>query len=366
MKTIVMIILDIVVVLARLSRPGGAKTIIAENMLLRHQNRIAMRGKKRSPKLSTMDRIILAIGSLYINLKRIRRVAFVVKPQTILNFHRALVKRKYRHLFSSSRPSKPGPKGPSQDLIDTVLDIKRKNPTYGCPKIADIVTNIFGVDIDDGVVRRVLEKYYKPDPDYGGPSWLSFLGLAKDSLWSMDLFCCESAFLQTYWVLVIMDQYSRKIIGFAVNERAVTGERLREMFLEISSGNTSPKRLSHDHDPLFYSYAWRSLADVANHFGSMEEIWSVPKAPVSHPFIERLVGTVRRDFLDRTLFTNGRDLKNKLMLFQMYYNTARVHRSLCGQFPAQWGKELSVTKADLKNYRWKSYCRGLHKTPVAA
>jgi hypothetical protein len=64
----------------------------------------------------------------------------------------------------------------------------------------------FGVEIDQDVVRRILSVHYRPESDSRGPCWLTFLGQTKDSLWSCDLFRCESATLRTHWVLVVMDQ----------------------------------------------------------------------------------------------------------------------------------------------------------------
>jgi len=91
--------------------------------------------------------------------------------------------------------------------------MKRRNPHFGCLRIAMQIKNNFNIDINKDVVRRVLTKYYKPDIH---PSWSSFIGHAKDSLWSFDLFRCESILLKTHWVMVAMDQFSRRIIGFAV------------------------------------------------------------------------------------------------------------------------------------------------------
>jgi hypothetical protein len=88
----------------------------------------------------------------------------------------------------------------------------------------------FGVAIDKDVVRRILSVHYPPESDSGGPSWLTFLGHMKDSLWSMDLFRCESASLRTHWALVVMDQYSRRIIGFGVHAGPVDGVALCRMF----------------------------------------------------------------------------------------------------------------------------------------
>jgi hypothetical protein len=76
--------------------------------------------------------------------------------------------------------------------------MKRRNPQYGCPKIAEQISKLFGVDIDKDIVRRVLAKYYHPEPDAGGgPSWLTFIAHMKDSLWSVDLSRCESISLKT-------------------------------------------------------------------------------------------------------------------------------------------------------------------------
>ena len=106
-------------------------------------------------------------------------------------FHRALVKRKYRLLYSPSKRRRPGPKGPSRELIDTVVEMKRRNPRIGCRKIAEQISNAFGLEIDKDVVRRILIHHYRPLPGGDGPSWLTVIGHARDSLWSVDLFRCE-------------------------------------------------------------------------------------------------------------------------------------------------------------------------------
>ena len=88
----------------------------------------------------------------------------------------------------------------------------------------------FGVAVDKDVVRRILSVHDRPESGSGGPSWLTFLDHMKDSLWSMDLFRCESASLRTHWVLVVMDQYSRRIIRFGVHAGTVDGVALCRMF----------------------------------------------------------------------------------------------------------------------------------------
>jgi putative transposase len=145
---------------------------------------------------------------------RLLRTAIVLKPSTIMSFHRALVKQKYRLLFTPKQRGKPGPKGPSPELIDPILEMKRRNPRFGYRRIAQELALAFGVEIDKDTVRRVLAKHYRPDPSNGGASWLTFLAHAKDSSWSVDLFRCESLILRSHWVMVAMDQFTRRIIGF--------------------------------------------------------------------------------------------------------------------------------------------------------
>src|SRR5262249_31981656 len=128
------------------------------------------------------------------------------------------------------RRRRPGPKGPNQDLIDAVVAMKRRNPGWGCPRIAQQISLAFAVEIDKDVVRGVLSVHYRPESDSQGPSWLTFLGHTKDSLWSCDLFRCESAMLRTHWVLVVMDQFTRRIIGFGVHSGIVDGVALCRMF----------------------------------------------------------------------------------------------------------------------------------------
>lgn len=93
-------------------------------------------------------------------------------------------------LFSSRGGRKPGPKGPSAEIIHAIAEMKRRNPRFGCPRIAQQINLTFGLALDKDTVRRVLAAHYKRDPSNRGPSWPTPIGHAKDSLWSIDLFRC--------------------------------------------------------------------------------------------------------------------------------------------------------------------------------
>ena len=186
-----MLLIHLVTTLAKLLGPGGAQAIIADNLLMKQQFLVISRSRKRAPNLSVLDRFMLVLWSLFLSPRHIQRSAVIIKPSTLLRFHEALIKCKYQWLYSSRKKGKPGPKGPSTELIHAIVEMKRRNPRYGCPRIAQQINKAFGIDINKDVVRRILAKHYYPGPDYGGgPSWLTFIGHMKDSLWSIDLFRC--------------------------------------------------------------------------------------------------------------------------------------------------------------------------------
>ncbi len=272
------------------------------------------------------------------------------------------MRRKYCSLFSPKKRRKLGPKGPSAQLIRAIVELKRRNPRFGCPRIALIISQTFGIEIDKHLVRRVLARHYRPESGGGGPSWLTFLGHMKDSLWSVDLFRCESIHMKSHWVLVVMDQFTRRLIGFGVHAGDIDGIALCRMFNRIISGKVPPRYLSTDNDPLFEYHRWQANLRILE----IDRIRSIPFTPVSHPFVERLIGTIRRELLDHTLFWNAVDLQRKLEAFQNYYNQSRLHASLEGRTPAQVRDESRTRQADLECYRWQTHCRGLVQLPMAA
>ena len=205
--------------------------------------------------------------------------------------------------------------------------------------------------------------HYKPDTNnHNGPSWLSLIGNMKDSLWSIDLFRCESITLNSHWVLVVMGQWSRRIIGFGIQGGPVNGPALCRMFNQAISKTRTPKYISTDHDPLFKFHRWKANLRILD----IKEIKSVPYTPVSHPFVERLIGTIRREYLDQTFFWNSADLERKLNHFKDYYNQYRAHSSLNGDAPSEHCGEILRKLINLDRYTWRSHCAGLFQTPIVA
>ena len=164
MRDLLVLFVHLVVTTVRLMRPGGAHAIVAESLLLKQQLLIVTRSRRRAPDLRPLDRVVVGLCAGLMRRARLHRCAIVLKPATILSFQRLLVKRKYRKLFSPKRRGRPGPKGPSAELIAAIVEMKRRNPRFGYQRIADQMALAFDVPVDKHLVRRVLAKHYRPDP----------------------------------------------------------------------------------------------------------------------------------------------------------------------------------------------------------
>jgi putative transposase len=163
MKDVLLTLLHLAVITAKLSGPGGVRAVMAENLVLKQQLIVLRRGRRRAPRLTLTDRLLCGFGALVLSPGRIRKVAIALRPSTLLAFHQALVRGKYRRLFSSAPClTKPEPKGPDKALIQAIVELKSRNPRFGCPRIARIISRTFGVDVDKNVVHRVLAKHYRP------------------------------------------------------------------------------------------------------------------------------------------------------------------------------------------------------------
>src|SRR5438045_3987797 len=117
MRDLAVLFLHLLATVARLAGPGGARSVVAESVLVKQQLLILNRCRKRSPHLRLADRMVAGVCALLMRPGRVIRSAIVLKPSTLLRLHRALKQRKYRLLFASKVPKKPGPKGPNQEVV---------------------------------------------------------------------------------------------------------------------------------------------------------------------------------------------------------------------------------------------------------
>ena len=140
------------------------------------------------------------------------------------------------------------------------------------------------------------------------------------------------------------------------------GPIICRMFNRAIAKQTPPQYLSSDHDPLFRFHRWLANLRVLE----VDEIKAIPCTPRSHALVERLIGTVRREYLDQTLFWNQSDLERKLENYKAYYNHHRCHSALAGATPAERSGVPLPPIAKLESYSWRQHCNGLFQTPTAA
>ncbi len=131
------------------------------------------------------------------------------------------------------------------------------------------------------------------------------------------------------------------------------------VYLEYGFARIDPMT---DHDPVFRYHQWQANLRILG----IDEIKTIPNVPVSHPFIERLIGTIRREYLDHVLFWNESDLERKLDAFKEYYNGSRIHQSLKQHTPEEVAGKAPPRSADPKHFVWQSHCLGLFQILRAA
>jgi putative transposase len=158
-----------------------------------------------------------------------------------------------------------------------------------------------------------------------------------------------------------MDQFTRRIVGFGIQRGIVDGPELCRMFDRPFAGRLCPNISARTMILYIGFHQWEANLRVLE----VTKIKSAPYVPLSHPFIERLIGTIRRECLDRTLFWATADLEAKLHDFQDFYNKYRTHAGLEGK-PPEPVIDGASSKLDFASYKWKRHCRGLYQTPIAA
>ena len=364
MKALLLSLLHWAVMTATLCGPGGVRAVIAENLLLKQQLIVLRRPRQRAPRLTASDRLLFGFGSLFLSPGRIRKVAIGVRPSTLLAFHQALVRRTYRRLFSSSEcPKKPGPKGPSAALIQAIVELKSRNPRFGCPRIARIISRTFGANIDKNVVCRVLSTHYRPIPG----RHRALVGVVhrphdrqpveRGSLSMRVHRAPERLGARGHGPMHAPPRRRRRAPRSGHWRRPLPHVQRRHAWGGAPRAISAPIMI-----PLFEAHRWTANLRILE----IDAIKTVPHVPRSHPFVERLIGTTRRECLDPVLFWHARDLERTLGDFQASDNEVRSHASLKGHTPLTFAGGHTVARAELNNVRWISHCRDLVQLPVAA
>jgi hypothetical protein len=134
MKLLFLLLGHLLVTLARLTSPGGLRSVVAESLAVKHQLLIVKRSQRRAPNLTSWDRLMLGFYTLLVSPKRLRKMALITKPSTLLRLHHALVKCKYHLLYSAQRPRRPGAQRSLQRADCCGGRDEKAQPTHGLPQ----------------------------------------------------------------------------------------------------------------------------------------------------------------------------------------------------------------------------------------
>jgi len=288
-----------------------------EIVVLRHELALLRRQISR-PRLDDRDRVFLAVAGQL--LGRASR-SFFVRPDTLLGWHRQLVRRRWT--YAGRRPGRPAI---AKEIRELVLRLARENPRWGYERIVGELAGV-GVRVSATTVAKIMRQAgVFPAGARVQLSWRKFVRAHADSIIACDFFTVETLWLGRLYVLFFLELGTRRVhfAGCTASpDGHWTAQQARQFAWSLSGRATPARFLIHDRDSKFS----RAFDEVFRSEG-VEIIRSPFRAPKANAFAERWVGTVRRDCLDWLLISSRRQLERVLRIYVDHYNTHRPHRAL--------------------------------------
>jgi putative transposase len=329
---------------------AGDGTKDLEILVLRHQLRV-LRRKTGRPKFTARDRVLLAAASRV--LSRDRWVSFLVTPQTLLRWHRTLVRRKWTY----AKERTPGRPPIDSEVVALVLRMARENSRWGCVRICGELRKL-GIRVGATTIRTLLRRHgLGPAPRRTGPSWAQFLRAQAEGVVACDLFTVETIRLKTLYVLFFIHLSTRRVVAAGVTahpDSAWVIQQARNAAMDLNDRGVSIRFLLRDHDAKFT----RGFDDVFRSEGG--QVLRTPiRAPKANAYAERWVQTVRVECLDWTLVLGRRHLLCLLRGYVRHYNEQRPHRGLALAVPEPEARERGSPQVNHREVRRRDVLAGL-------
>jgi transposase InsO family protein len=297
-----------------------------ENLFLRHQLNIALRGAPHRPRLRGSDRALLVwMTWLWPSLLSLSRV---VQPDTILRWHRAGF-RAYWRWKSRGQPGRPKIE---PELRELIRRMSKENPLWGAPRIHGELLKL-GFEIAESTVSKYMIRHRGPPSQ----NWATFLRNHADAIAAIDLCVVPTLTFECLFAFVVVGHGRRQLLWFAVT-RHPTAEWLAQQIVEAFPWNTAPTYLVRDNDGA-YGQAFTSRVRAMG----IRDRPTSPRSPWQNPYVERLIGTLRRDCLDHVLIFGERHLRRVLTFYSLYYNETRTHLGLSKDTPRRRAVQRSGT-----------------------
>ncbi len=303
-------------------------------LVLRHQVRLLQRQRPRPPRLTRGEKLTLAVlaaalARLTIGPRhQLDQYLLLFQPDTILHWHRAMVRRKwtFRRMNTGGRPTIPA------EAEELILRLARENPRWGHRRIQGELGQL-GHAVGASAVRAALRRHRVPPAPQRrrATTWHDFIACHKDQLLACDFFTVETLFLKTLHILFFIEVGTRRVhlAGCTAHPTAAwVAQQARQLAWTLQEAGTSPRFLIHDRDakfpPAFDTlFAAEGVAIVRTPY----------RTPTANAYAERWVRSVRAECLDHLLIVNEAHLRRVLISFVAHYNQARPHRGLHQQTP---------------------------------
>ena len=285
------------------------RSLALENFALRHQLYVLQRPRSRIP-LKKRDRL------LWVVLSRIwrdwRKPLTIVQPETVVRWHRQGFRLYWR--WKSRDRGRPRT---SHEIRNLVRRMAHENPLWGAPRIHGEMLKL-GFDVAQATVSRYIPRGRRPPSQ----TWRTFLKNHATAIASIDFFTVPTATFRMLYVFLILSHDRRRVLHFNVTDSPTaqwTGRQLVQAF----PWNTAPRFLLRDRDAIYGPEFLRSVSNLG-----IEDVRTSPRSPWQNPYVERLIGSIRRECLDHVVIVNEKHLRRVLREYVSYYSEARTHLGL--------------------------------------
>jgi putative transposase len=282
-----------------------------ENLALRHQL-VVYQQTIPHPRVRSSDRLFWAcLSRLWAGWQQ---ALVFVQPRTILAWQHQRFRDHWRDLSQQGTPGRPTI---AKEVRQLIRDMWQANPTWGSPRIVGELHKL-GID----VAKSTVEKYRVRPQRPSSPTWKTFLKNHVQDLVALDFFVVPTVTRKVLFVLVILAHERRRIIHFHITEHP-TAEWTTQQVIDAFPWDEAPRYLLRDRDRIYGT----SFRQRVQHMG-IEEVLIAPRSPWQNPYVERLIGSIRRECLDHVIVLHERRLRRLMTEYFQYYHRWRTHRAL--------------------------------------
>ena len=284
--------------------------LAAENIALRHQLAVLQRSVKRL-KLHNRDRVFWSwLSRLWSGW---RSALLIVQPQTIIKWHRL----GFRLFWRWKSRKKPGRPPLDHEVRKLIRRMCRENPTWGAPRILSEM-HLLGHNVAESTVAKYMIRQLKPPSQ----NWRTFLKNHVGQIAAVDFFTVPTATFRVLYCFLILSHDRRRVVHFNVTANP-TAAWTAPQVIEAFPYDEAPRYLIRDRDGIYGERFTRRVKAMG-----IDEVVVAPQSPWQNPYIERLIGSVRRECLDHVIVLNEAHLRRILLQYFAYYHEDRTHLSL--------------------------------------